>query len=506
MNSKTGKVTIAAMVLLVVMMGWWNLGDRNQGVALGAIMESFSKLSWVHVNTSIHRNGEYQGQEEEWECTNPKIHISIDPNAVIEYRDYEQETVYIYQPDQQTLTIGSTTDRFNQRTPESPSAAVQAMITRFESQGNEVTQKSDTYEQKPVTVFTLKDEQQEITLVVDSDEQIPLKIDAIVTIPQAGEVFVVSAEFDYPIQGPLDIYSLGVPADVQVIDNRPQGGLQDLMNEVQSHFDAGYPDHIAMVLESWVDDNDVLEPAQIIMLRQQGQKKRADRYHAFHFTGSKSDWPTLYPLIEEQWPDLTIPEVVALEDNQYAEYQLIYDGVDSTQRTNFGQVEMNTKRVDMFQFGDIESLAGFAWCNPQQLLMTGSDQQVQPETLPEDANHLDWVGFRLVTSMHDPNKPLPGTTIHKRIVDYWFDPAKDYLLMQQKSLDQADKGNRTFITQTLETGRTSTGQWVPTRITTESSYPDYQGNMTHHRQEKRILVSTQPKFQEGVFDKDSLQP
>ena len=107
--------------------------------------------------------------------------------------------------------------------------------------------------------------------------------------------------------------------------------------------------------------------------------------------------------------------------------------------------------------------------------------------------------------MHDSSKRLPGTTIQQKISFFWFDPERDYLLMERKTVQTADEGTRTFVTRILETAQTPAGKWYPTRILTESSYPNYQGKMSRHVEEKRVLVDTDLVFKEGVFDGASLK-
>ena len=507
MSSKVSKIAAVAIVLVVVGTGILHIGTKDQGVALGAVEQAICEMPWIHAKTTVSRGDQIQVRQE-WECFNPKVHIWIDPEGVISYRDYSRETAYVYQPETNTITISATTDRFNKKGPQSPAEAIKDMIARFQSKSGEIHREKATLNQVSVEVVHLADEHQDISLFLDLERQIPLKMDMQGRIPESDQEYKMSVEFDYPIQGPADIYDLdlGVPANAKVVDNRPQGDVQDLIEKVQQRYDTGFGDHTALILGSWVADNNELEPKDIIVLRQKGNLKRVDNYHAYNFTGSKSHIPTLYPLIKDRWPNLTVQDAIALEDNKYGEFQLIFDGDKSTKRTNFsGKVHMQTIRVDMFQMGGIESLANLAWCNPSSLLITGSDQQIKPELLPADPNHLGWVGLRLVRSMHDSSKRLPGTTIRQRTSFFWFDPERDYLLMERKTVETADEGTGTSVTRIIETAQAGVGKWYPTLILTESAFPDYQGKISRHVEQKRILLDTKPVFKDGVFDGASLE-
>jgi hypothetical protein len=276
------------------------------------------------------------------------------------------------------------------------------------------------------------------------------------------------------------------------------------MDQVQKRFDAGFPDHIALMLESYIGDANELEPASLVIMRQSGRLKRMDRYHAFNFT--KSNIPTLYPAIKDIWPNLTIAGAIALEGRQFADRQRVYDGRATTARSQFpGGANVNTIPSDVFLMSQDGSLAFLARPNPRTLTMAGSDQQVKPEILPADANHPGWVGFRLVHTMTSEEKRLPGTVVKSRTEDYWFDPAKDYLLMKHAIQDETEVGNQSFTMTTVGTAQMPGGQWYPTVIRTEQFTPDAKRQIRHTVREQRIQVDASPVFDPALFKADSLR-
>ena len=179
---------------------------------------------------------------------------------------------------------------------------------------------------------------------------------------------------DYPEHGPADIYSLGVPKNAQIIDNRPQKNTENLINEIQ---------------------------------------KRSDEYNVYNYTGSKSNIQTLYSVVKDRWPDLTIQNILDLADDKYAEYQLIYDGKTSFYRRANYSGEDYTKSLDqdMFQMDGIESLMNLTWCNPCALLVTGIVSNIKPEIITEDPNHVGLIGLRLIETVNTSIQRLPGMTI-----------------------------------------------------------------------------------------------
>jgi hypothetical protein len=504
MNSRISKLTAAAFAIVLVLSGILYIGDNIQGVSLGAIVESMHEMTWIHVTATIEQAGQISVREQ-WECFNPKINIWKNPDGSINYRNYVSEISYVYEPDANTITISPTTDKFNQKAPQSPSEGVQYIVEQFELGGGKVIRSRTTENQVAVEIIQLTNENQNITLIVDVNKNVPLSMNTVAHIPQSNQDATVSVVFDYPKPGPMDIYSVGAALNARIIDNRPKGDVQILINEIQKRFDAGFEDHIAILLESYVGDNNVLEPAQIMVMRQKGDLKRLDRYHAYNFTGSKSDIPTLYTAVKNTWPDLSMKAVIDLEEDKFAEFQAIFYGDTSIVRTNLpGQAQTNSVRSNIFQMGSTESLASFAWCCPRALMMTGSGRQIKPEFIPEDPNHTGLAGFRLIETMNISTQRLPGTTIKKRITSYWFDPARDYLLTERLTIEDRDEGISKNVQKTTKAAQTKGGKWYPVVIIIESSYPGLKGKIQHIVQEQRIIIDTEPVFKESIFEDISL--
>ena len=503
MHSRIGKLMVAATVMIVVVTGLVRMGEKDKGVALGALIESMHKMRWVHATGTVTRSGQVQKQEE-WECFDPNIRIEIRPDGVIDYRDYGAGVAYFYEPHSNTVRIGSITDRPSTPVPDSPAAAMEMMIASWEKEGGQIRRESTTFEGILAQKIYVTTEHQEITLICDPDKKLPLAIDMTIIVPETGERQTIHGVYEFPVQGPADIYSLDVPRDAKVVDNRLQGDLRELMDQVRKRFDGGFDDHIALVLESEMGDANELEPLRITITHQSGQLMRMDTYRARELTGGGGNTPTLYPAIKNLWPNLTIAGTIAMEDRRFAEQQAVYDGTTLTQRTtnSSGQVSVQTIPTNLFvmgQFGD--SIASLAWPNTKTLMATSVNQQVKCEILPQDSNHPGWVGFRLVKTTENPSGPSREMAKLSRTESYWFDPARDYILM--KSIVRG--GGMITERTTLDAAQMPGGKWYP-RVLRIELYPPSTGGRIHHLVlEKRIQVDTSPVFDQALFKADSLR-
>jgi len=502
MKSTTGKLVAAGIVLVLIGAGIIRLGSHGGGLALGDIVESMQRVPWVHVTGTV-QSPQKNGHVEQWESFDGRIIVWMEPDGVITYRDAGAERAYVYHPQTNTITIIPATDRYDAAGPSSPVAAIQEMIARQEETGARVTYDATTYNGVPARKIHISAREEDITLICDRDSGLPLSEEAIMTVPETSEQAIASATYEYPAEGPADIYALGAPRDAKVIDNRPQGSAADLAEQVQRRFDAGFEDHLAVMLESRVESDDALKPTQIVVMWQQGVRKRMGRYLVSNSAGSQPARATLYPAIKDAWPNLTIADVLGLIGGKFAEYQLIFDGTTATSWSwsNFDQVRVNTIKTDLFQGGLVEWLANLARPDPRFLMMTGSKLEV----LPVDPNHPGLVGFRIVTSPRDSSGHLPGTTTKTRVQSYWFDPAKDYLLIEKSSRSEQDEGVSQSVTMATEIGQTPAGKWYPTKIRIASSSPGRDGQTRHNTRELRILLDTSPVFEPGTFDAAALR-
>ena len=499
MRSKFSKFVAAATVIILVYSGINFWGGNSNGVALGDVIESMQKMKWVHAKGTVQQVGQTI-LHEEWECYNPKINIKIDPEGIINYRDYANGIAYIYQPVGNTITISPITDRYDQTAPESPTDAVQFMIEQFELEGGKVTRTKSTMDGIPVEIFNMVDERQDLILIVDTQKNLPIHIETIAHIPQMNLDAKASIVIEYPGQGPVDIYSLGVPEDAEIIDNRPQGNTQNIINEIQKRYDSGFGDHIAVAFESYVEDNDVLEPTKMVLMRQKGKLKRLDRLNVYNYTGSKINIPTLYSAVKDNWPELKIQDVLDLAEDEFAEYQLVFDGQTSIMRFNsLGKEEFNSIRTDMFQLGGPESLIYYSTINPSALMMTGPDMQIKPEIIQEDPNHQGLIGMRFIVNVNSTEQRFQENTLKDRTTSYWFDPEKDYLLVESETREIRDEGTLSSNQKVIEAAQTESGKWYPKIIISEMFSPDAKGEIHRILQETRILVETNPVFEEGIF-------
>lgn len=243
MKSPVTKLAAAAIIVIAVLVCKSYFGGTVDltTIAFAEISEAMRNVPWMHIKAKIDAP-QRKHQIEEWICFERSIEITKRVNGSISYRDEGQDTMYVYDPVSNTVTITSMSDRYTvpRRTPmpDSPSGTIDALIETMEEEGTaQLSVSYDEIDGQPVKILhavsTIQGESvvnQDVTIIINAESMLPIRMDSVVTIESGDQLGIVHVDFDYPSEGPKDIYSLGVPQDAEVIDRRPKPGIESEIN------------------------------------------------------------------------------------------------------------------------------------------------------------------------------------------------------------------------------------------------------------------------------------
>lgn len=464
-------------------------------------------MPWVHVTLDINSQGQ-KVTKHSWKCFDPSIDIQEESDGLIRYIDYSNRVMYVYKPDTNTITISSKTNEYNLPGPKSPVEIISTIIESAREQNAEISSEQTEKNGLGVEVIHIVSNVQNVTLVCDMKRKLVISMEAQANIPGSDKKSSAYAIVDYPDDGPHDIYALGVPANATVIDTRPKGTAKDLTDEIQRRFDSGIGNHIAVILDSYVQEDGNFEPSMVTVIRQKDNLKRVDHYRAFNAAKRKDGFASLYEDVKDQWPNISIERILELTQNQeMLESQMLFDGKYTLLRDRyFEQVNSQQIRTDLFKTtADHDtSLAGIIWLNPKVLLLSRSSEEKTIESLPEDVEHPGLCGFRVHTTASgkkysEGDEPSVGTD------DYWFDPDKDYMFVERIKKELVENSGFPYIQVIVKkTAKTPDGKWYPAVIGIESVYVTPNGEKQIRKQEKHILLDVKPTFEPDIFHSSSL--
>lgn len=486
------KFTAAAIIVICVLQlsNYYNDSFNNSSLVLAKTLEKMTQTAWVYSTIETHTE---QGKKIRhiWKSFDAHIDIIKEHDGTIKYADYSKKVVYKYNPNSKTITKSFHTDNYMLPGPKTPFEMLSDIIESVNNRKGTLTREKtriNGIETELILIVYKDNPNAESTLIVrDVQNNLLTKIEVQAIQPRTGEKFTILETFEYPEHGLKDIYAVGAPRDAKVFDIRPEGHANALVELIQNKFEHGFGDHIAVVLTSWIEGDDVMVPSAVDVFRQKDNLKRVDRYHAYNFQNRSLRPGTLYEEIKDTWPKLTIPQVLKLEKDDSLEYRALFDGTQTVtlhESTN-NVMKKQDMHIDVFKIRTEDSLAGLTWTIPSQKIINGSSGIKRViELIPEDPNHPDLVGFRFVKFAETD--------------DYWFDPNKDHILIENVSRKQGR--NPFFRTIVTQTGITPDGKWYPKVIKTKSIYLNSQGETKIQSSEKHVLLDTNPSFQEGIFD------
>lgn len=155
-------------------------------------------------------------------------------DGTIRYRDEGQDTMYVYNPLNNMVTITSLSDKYAvpRRTllPVSPTECIERLVETLREEGQ--VELSISYDEKNgqsvEIIHAVSGSQsepvinQDMTIIINAETKLLISMDTVVTKENGERIGTAHVDFDYPNEGPENIYSLGVPQDAEVLDRRPR--------------------------------------------------------------------------------------------------------------------------------------------------------------------------------------------------------------------------------------------------------------------------------------------
>ena len=509
MKSGISKLAATTVIGIGVIIGIGYLEDSSEfnQAAWGLMLESMKKMSWVHISKKINPPVLYDAIER-WTCFDPSIKIYRYSDGTIAYSDYSKGEAYNYKPKDKTITISPVTEKYNVPGPKSPFEIESEFFEMTDELGAEIENSYSTIDGKKVEIiesrYVTSLGQCHTQMIRDVDQNLLRSSRTVILRADTNEEITTVTTYDYPESGPRDIYEAGAPKDAEIVDLRLAEDAKKLLDEVQGRYDRGYGNCIAMILQSWVDEDGTQEPWSIVMFRQYGSLHRMELY----FASDIKRFENLHDQIKDDWPNLTIEQVKSYERNEAMERQVIYDGTYTTNRYRVSRDDVRSNRrkgIKRLDFGD--SINSLSWFEPP---IYGSNRfRAECELLESDPEHKGLIGLRITRlpaniprnvarpSQREFVKNDPAWAIFD-VSCYWLDPSKDYLVIDRTEI----RSGRKTTNITLETKQTPSGQWYPSHIRQEYTYTLPEGQQRINRIDKRIVLDTEPVFPEGIFQAD----
>ncbi len=219
----------AAAVIVAVMAGtrWFDASLDGVSVALASMRKAVDAAPLVHeLLYTTHDDGKYYETEKWYYFQSRKVlsKYSVAGKCFkISSLDYNTMKNVVYDPNSDLVRISYRLDVHAGGLPPSAWSIVDRRVQDFDRQGASVVRRKAMYEATPVDMYSFcipsnfRGDKVEAELLVDSATHLPIIYKRKAWACDGRPRFDQIIQFDFPEDGPHDIYDLGVPQSTAVV-------------------------------------------------------------------------------------------------------------------------------------------------------------------------------------------------------------------------------------------------------------------------------------------------
>ena len=507
------KLAAAAVIIVAVtiIVTWFGSSIDGSSVALGQVMENMKKMPWAHTFFQDQRE-DHKEEYQYWYSFTLKVEASKELNGKLTFYDYSRQVAYAYDPCTEQITIYSLRERKFAGGAGSPWELMEKTIEQLsENKGVQVTRKNDEYDGSDVEIYKVRVPRgnkgskgvEEWLFMVDSETHLIMTLKLRGYKPDGNVIEVGEMIFDYPDDGPADIYELGAPRSAAVIDDRTKPEAEEIFNTYRAYRRNAPSRYIAVSMNYHHIERigaDVID--EVTRVYNDGRLQRYEKYQPVDWLEYLDNWPKysaqMGNTFDSQLKWWTQGEhsgcvLITLYDNEY-HYRLSCD-LKTKKWSSKPPVHDPERNYLLYGLG--------SWGWPLYRLSLGIPGE-PPITVIEDEYSKRkkliclqrlWQG-----QVYKGSATLPCKSL------WYLNPQRDYICQvfvehyvrnapwqRDKSWLEGLDPNRIpeektqWDREVTEFGQTDTGQWYPKRI----------GIL-------RIFLNTDPEFPEGIFDPETL--
>jgi len=504
------KLAAAAVIIIAVtiVVTWFGSSIDVSSVALGQVVENMKKMPWAHTFLQMQREV-HKEQSQFWYSFASRIE-AINEDGKLTLFDHNKQVAYAYDPGTEQITISSLRERKFALGAGSPWELLEKTVEALsENEGAQVTRKNDEYDGSDVEIYKVRvprgnKDVEEWLFVVDSDTHLIMTLKLRGYDPDGNVRVFGEMTFDYPDDGPADIYELGAPRSAAVIDNRMKPEAEEIFNTYKAYRQNAPSRYIAVQAHYNNIDRigaDVID--EVTRVYTDGRLQRSERYQVFDWLEYLDNWPKYSAQMgntfdsQIKWwtrGEYSGCRLITLYDSEY-NYTVTRDLKTKrwSSKPPVHSPERNNRDFGLGSWGwPLSNLSLRVFGEPP---ITVLDDEYSKQNKLICLQRL-WQG-----KVYKGSATLPC----KRL--WYLNPQRDYICQRfeehylRNAPWQRDKSwlegvdpnrvsvEKTRIRQVTEFGRTDAGQWYAKRIGTNNAV---------------LFLDTDPEFPEGIFDPETL--
>jgi len=502
------KLAVAAVIIVTVFVGINQFGVSVNMVpaAFGEMIEAMEAMPWMHIRLTMHMPDE-QIKNEYWYSFGSKVEIHKEADKV-GYYDFGKHEQYVYSIDSKAITISYFAGvNFAHEAPgaQSPWDFVEKLIEHKITRQATVAKKMGKYDGREVEIHEAVIPRKEhehgfigpvtMKIIVDPQTHLPIAGSQETVYPDG--VQKLEFDFDFSLEGPRDIYDVGVPESVQVVNNLPNMDAMEIFETYQARREVFFQQKFLSVVGISRSRDGMFHGAHVIY--NTPQLLRTEHYKIEERFNPVGDWPKSMDEIGDtagsvlQW----------LQTSGFGELNDIHiaDGKDSYQ-------SIYLRREKKWEVH--KKPGGSKWnhnmmSNALPLLRHWLSKATSVTIIEDD--YSQEYSLTCTQLLGTPDKrgslnPLK-CLIH-------FDPLKDYhwqrLEIQYKDRVEHAGSTRVSISEVKEFSQTEDGWFFPRVVEHWNATEDHDSSEVSTKLSgiKTVYLEMNPDFPEGLFDAANL--
>jgi hypothetical protein len=468
-----GLAAAAIIVVVLLLASRFSVPLDGTTAAYARVTEAVRKVPWMRIRYSGYLlddagnriTAEGERDDEVWYSFNAQVMIYRNARGAIDYYDYARQEIHEYNPAAKRVVVSALPTGRRPLRPDSPGGWLEKSIEQITSDGGSVARRRGQYKGQETEIFEITSAVRpgvaaiRSTVFVDRTTSLPIAEErSYINTNTGNPQLVETGVFDYPEQGPADIYGLGLSRDIPTISSLPMPPWSDVRMTYESYrFKPPAQRYVTVVAREMIG---LVESVEICYA--DGARFRKEQHHLYGRGAIGPQWEeqkaefgdTLESILKWSRAYKTYGpiSITIFEENRWYDSRRDENGAwRTTMQTSRGR---GLTQEDSWNMCPVAQLGG-----PQIL---GYADIIQDDFAREN-------GLIRV----DGEKGV-----------FYLNPERDYICQQQ----MPSEGQRSTV---LEFGRTDTGRWYPKRI-------------DNHALKYTVYLETNPEFPEGIFDPNSL--
>jgi len=263
MKSRITKIAAAAVIVIAILLVLNRFTGSIDGatVAFAKVREAVRNVPWMHISYAGHWGKEmgYDKSDDQrlrleiWCSFELQIVIYKYADETVTYSDYTTQKIYTYNPVSKRIVTSRLSESSLPLEESSPWGWLQKDIQRMIKWGAEIARKTGRYDGRKAEVYEIaKPAGANVEAIngkmwVDTKTRLPIAKEMRYFHPEGKLRRVVKGTFEYPENGPADIYDVGAPSDAEVVNSLPLPPWKEIKVKYRSYRENGPERFIAII-------------------------------------------------------------------------------------------------------------------------------------------------------------------------------------------------------------------------------------------------------------------